>query len=91
MFISERVGILDRRTAEKYRWKSIGYHLQTGNQDHFLSTDFGLTEFDVPSEKQRIRRYRRYLYEAGAIDRPDNGKAKVIDPRILAKTEKQGV
>jgi hypothetical protein len=35
-------------------------------------------------EKERIRRYRRYLYEAGAIDRPDKGRAKVIDSRILA-------
>jgi hypothetical protein len=26
---------------EQYRWSSLGYHLQTGNQDGFLSTDFG--------------------------------------------------
>jgi REP element-mobilizing transposase RayT len=78
-----RAGIV--KQPEKYRWNSIGYHLQTGNKDHFLSTDFGLKEFNVRSEKERIRRYRRYLYEAGAIDRPDKGRAKVIDPRLLAK------
>ena len=59
--------------------------LKTGNKDHFLSTDFGLKEFNVGSKKQRIRRYRRYMYEAGSIDRPDKGRAKVIDPRVLAK------
>jgi REP element-mobilizing transposase RayT len=78
-----RAGIV--KQPEKYRWNSIGYHLQTGNKDHFLSTDFGLKEFNVRSEIERIRRYRRYLYEAGAIDRPDKGRAKVIDPRLLAK------
>jgi hypothetical protein len=78
-----RAGIV--KQPEKYRWNSIGYHLQTGNKNHFLSTDFGLKEFNVRSEKERIRRYRRYLYEAGAIDRPDKSRAKVIDPRILAK------
>jgi REP element-mobilizing transposase RayT/ribosomal protein S30 len=78
-----RAGIV--KQPEKYRWNSIGYHLQTGNKDHFLSTDFGLKEFNVRSEKERIRRYRRYMYEAGSIDRPDKGKVKVIDPRILAK------
>jgi putative transposase len=78
-----RAGLV--KQPEKYRWNSIGYHLHTGNKDNFLSTDFGLKEFNVPSEKERIRRYRRYMYEAGSIDRPDKVRAKVIDPRILAK------
>jgi len=73
------------KQPEKYRWNSIGYHLQTGNKDHFLSTDFGLKEFNVRSEKERIRRYRRYMYEAGSLDRTDKGRVKLIDPRILAK------
>ena len=78
-----RAGITKR--PEEYRWNSIGYHLQTDNRDGLLSTDFGLREFNVKSEKERVRRYRRYMYHAGSINRPDKGKVKVIDPRILKK------
>ena len=78
-----RAGIVSR--PEDYRWNSLGYHLQTDNKDQFLSTDFGLREFNVRSEKERIRRYRRYVYEAGAINRPEKGKTKVIGDRILEK------
>jgi hypothetical protein len=74
-----RAGLVER--PEQYRWSSLGYHIQTENKDQFLSTDFGLKEFNPPpadkclkSEKERIRRYRRYVYEAGALDRPDKGK-----------------
>jgi hypothetical protein len=54
-----------------------------------LSTDFGLKEFNVKSEKERIRRYRRYVYEAGAISRPDKMQAKVIDDKVVAKERKK--
>ena len=80
-----RAGIV--KQPEAYRWSSIGYHLQTNNKDRFLSTDFGLREFNVRGEKERVRRYRRYMYEAGSIDRPENGK--VIDPRVLARERKK--
>ncbi len=82
-----RAGLVER--PEDYRWNSIGYHVQTNNRDNFLSTDFGLKEFNVKSEKERIRRYRRYVYEAGAISRPDKMQAKVIDDRILAKERRR--
>ena len=98
-----RAGLVDR--PEKYRWNSLGYHVQTNNRDNFLSTDFGLKEFNVRSEKERIRRYRRYVYEAGAVNRPEKGKtpekyaplsqvnstgqAKVIGDRILEKERKR--
>jgi putative transposase len=78
-----RAGIVSR--PEDYRWNSLGYHLQTNNRDNFLSTDFGLKEFSVKSEKERIRRYRRYVYEAGAVSRPEQGRSKVIGDRILEK------
>jgi REP element-mobilizing transposase RayT len=78
-----RAGIVSR--PEDYRWNSLGYHVQTNNRENFLSTDFGLKEFNVNSEKERIRRYRRYVYEAGAVDRPEKGKTKVIGDRILEK------
>jgi REP element-mobilizing transposase RayT len=83
-----RAGIVSR--PEDYRWNSLGYHVQTNNRDRFLSTDFGLKEFNVKSEKERIRRYRRYVYEAGALSRPDKMQAKVIDDRILEKERKRG-
>jgi REP element-mobilizing transposase RayT len=82
-----RAGLVDR--PEDYRWNSLGYHLQTENKDQFLSTDFGLKEFNVKSEKERIRRYRRYVYEAGAIGRPDKMQAKVIDDKVVAKERRK--
>jgi REP element-mobilizing transposase RayT len=82
-----RAGIVNR--PEDYRWNSLGYHVQTNNQDNFLSTDFGLKEFNVKSKKERIRRYRRYVYEAGAISRPDKMQAKVIDDKVFSKERKK--
>lgn len=78
-----RAGIVKK--PEEYRWSSIGYHLQTDNKDGFLSTDFGLVEFNAKNEKKRVRLYRRYMYEAGSIDRPEKDKLKVIDPWMLQK------
>ena len=74
---------------EQYRWSSLGYHLQTENKDKFLSTDFGLKEFNVKSCKERIRRYRRYVYEAGALERPDKMQGNVIDEKVVAKERKK--
>ena len=82
-----RAGLVER--PEQYRWNSLGYHIQTENKDKFLSTDFGLKEFNVKSSKERIRRYRRYVYEAGALDRPDKMQARVIDPKVVAKERKK--
>ena len=57
-----RCGLVGR--PEDYRWNSLGYHLQTENKHQFLSTDFGFKEFNVKNPRERIRRYRRYVYEA---------------------------
>jgi REP element-mobilizing transposase RayT len=81
-----RAGMVER--PEEYRWNSLGYHLQTGNKDNFLSLDFGLKEFGVLDAKERLRSYRRYVYEAGAINRPDKMKAKVIDDKVVTKERK---
>jgi putative transposase len=78
-----RAGLVER--PEQYRWNSLGYHVQTNNRGNFLSTDFGLTEFSVKSKKERIRRYRRYVYEAGSLNRPEKGSVKVIEDKILEK------
>jgi len=82
-----RAGLADR--PENYRWSSLGYHLQTENKDKFLSTDFGLKEFNVKSKKERIRRYRRFVYDAGALDKSDRMQAGVIDPKVIAKERKK--
>jgi hypothetical protein len=56
----------------------------------------GLKEFNPPSadkcledEKERIRTYRRYVYEAGALNRPEKGKSKVIGDKVLEKERKR--
>jgi hypothetical protein len=82
-----RAGLVER--PEDYRWSSLGYHLQTENKDQFLSTDFGLKEFNVKSEKERIRRYRRYVYEAGAISRPDKMQLRSSLIKSLQKSAKK--
>ena len=60
-----RAGIVDK--PEQYRWSSIGYHIQRNNEDAFLSLDLGLKEFGVKKEKDRLRHYRKFVYEKGAI------------------------
>ena len=83
-----RAGIVER--PEDYRWSSLGYHVQTGNQEGFLSMDFGLAEFGEMSPSERLRRYRQYVYEAGAINRSANESAKTIDNQVVEKEQKKG-
>ena len=83
-----RAGLVER--PEKYRWNSIGYHIQTNNKDGFLSTDFGLKEFNVKSQKERVRLYRKYIYETGAIQTSDKKYVKSINEKIIAKEQKKG-
>jgi len=81
-----RAGIVDK--PEDYRWNSLGYHIQTNNQHNFLSFDFGLKEFGVKNKKERIRRYRKYVYETGAIEKKIQGKT--IDKKVVEKERKRG-
>jgi hypothetical protein len=78
-----RAGLVDR--PEEYRWNSLAYHIQTGNKDKFLSLDFGLKEFGILDAEERLKQYRRYVYEAGAVDRPEKMVTKVIDSKVLEK------
>jgi hypothetical protein len=46
----------------------------------------GLKEFNPPpadkrlkNNKERIRRYRRYVYEAGSLNQPEKGKDKKLE------------
>lgn len=82
-----RAGIVQK--PEEYRWSSLGYHTQTGNKAGFLSTDFGLSEFNVKSKKERVRRYRRYVYEAGAIQPGDKTYTKTIGDEVINKERKK--
>ncbi len=69
-----RAGIVAR--PEDYRWNSLGYHIQTGNKDNFLSLDFGLKEFGVETEKERLKLYRKFVYETGAVDTGKGARIK---------------
>jgi REP element-mobilizing transposase RayT len=82
-----RAGIVNR--PDEYRWNSIGYHIQTGNKDNFLSLEFGLQEFGIMDAKERLRAYRRYVYEAGAVDRSEFGQRKVIEEIVVEKEQKK--
>ena len=44
--------------------------------------DFGLKQFGEMDDAERFRRYRRFLYEAGAVDK---GKDMTIDEKIVSK------
>jgi len=56
-----RAGIIKK--PEAYRWCSLGYHLQRKNENEFLSLDFGLKEFSVEGKTERLRYYRKFVYE----------------------------
>ena len=79
-----RAGIVER--PEDYRWCSLGYHIQTGNRDKFLSLDFGLKEFGVRSAKERLKDYKKFVYETGAADA---GKGVKIKAEIVEAERKK--
>jgi hypothetical protein len=72
-----RAGLVE--LPEDYRWCSLAYHVQTDNKDNFLSLDFGLSEFGHMDASSRLQHYRRHVYEAGAIARPDKMTAETTD------------
>ena len=79
-----RAGMVDR--PEDYRWSALGYHVQTDNKDDFFSMDYGFEAFEMMSEEERLKRYRKYVYEAGALN---NKKGKPISKRVLDKESKK--
>ncbi len=40
---------------------------------------------DTKTKKECIRRYRRCVYEAGSVNLPEKGNAKVIEGKVLKK------
>ncbi|GAB4280334.1 MAG: hypothetical protein Kow0092_35960 [Deferrisomatales bacterium] len=59
-----RAGLVER--PEEYRWSTLGYHAQTGNEDGLLSLDFGLEDLAGADDGERLRRYRTFVSEASA-------------------------
>jgi putative transposase len=84
-----RAGLVSR--PEDYRWNSIGYHVQSNNRYDFLSLDFGLRQFGDMKDEERLRRYRRFLYETGAMEETTGGQKKrktAIESSIVKKERK---
>ena len=67
---------------EDYRWSSIGYHLQSGNKNSFLSMDFGVNGFEDLTEAERLKDYREFVYEKGALE---TVKGKSIEEVAIEK------
>jgi REP element-mobilizing transposase RayT len=76
-----RAGIVTR--AEDYRWCSLAYHVQSENRGNFLSLDFGLREFGIKDENERLGHYRHFVYEKMSPDHPDNEKEKDFNIRTV--------
>ena len=72
---------------EDYRHSSLGYHVQQGNADGFLSLDFGLQHADEADDEERLRRYRQYVYEAGELETSHGAR---IDAEIAEQERGKG-
>ena len=75
-----RANIVEK--PEDYRWSSIGYHIQTGNKANFLSTDFGLNGYEEMTEEERLKDYREFMYEKGALE---TEKGTTIEDAVIDK------
>jgi putative transposase len=80
-----RAGIVNK--PEDYRHSSLGYHVQQGNLDGFLSLDFGLDASIETDDKERLRRYRQYVYEVGELETAHGAR---IAPEIAEKERCKG-
>jgi REP element-mobilizing transposase RayT len=74
-----RAGMVER--PEKYRWCSLGYHVQTGNRGGLLSLEFGHADMGV-GRAERLRFYRQFVYETGAVD---TGKGGSLDEGLVRR------
>jgi hypothetical protein len=80
-----RAGIVER--PEDYRWNSLGYHLQTGNTNGFLSLDFGIPGMEKKSKQALLNLYRRFVYEKGSLGLR---KGKAIAEKVVQKEMERG-
>ena len=74
-----RAGLVKK--PEDYRWCSLGYHVQTGNRDGFLSLNFGLACLRSNNPEERLKNYREFVYEKGGIS--------FIDKEIVHKEKER--
>nr|MBP7323391.1 hypothetical protein [Deltaproteobacteria bacterium] len=80
-----RAGIVER--PEDYRWSSLGYHVQAGNKGKLLSLDFGLEDSGRMNSKERLRKYREFVYEAGALE---GSKGATLGNAVLEQERQKG-
>lgn len=80
-----RAGIVKR--PEEYRWSTLGYHLQTGNAENLLSLEFGLADWHEHEPQEIVRKYREFVYEAGAVD---TEKGARMEQRIVDQERRRG-
>jgi hypothetical protein len=73
------------KRPEQYRWCTLGYHVQTNNQENMLSMDFGMKEWGEYDPAAVLRAYRQFVYETGAVD---TGKGKPMDAEVVARERK---
>lgn len=80
-----RAAIIDQ--PENYRWCTLGYLVQTGNREDFLSLEFGVERLNRMTFKKRLTAYREFVYEIGALV---SEKGKSIEPEVLEKQREKG-
>ncbi len=84
-----RAGICKK--PEEYPWSSLGYHAHTGNNKGFLSTDFGLSDYQELDDASRLISYRRFVYEKAGIseiktEAPAHADTEAKISRFLKRT-----
>ena len=77
-----RAGLCSK--PEDYRWNSLGYHMQTGNKENFLSMDFGLKLYENLSDRVRLDRYIQFVYEKAGLKQEQNLNER--SRRFLSRT-----
>jgi REP element-mobilizing transposase RayT len=75
-----RANLVDR--PESYRFCGLGHHIQSGNRGGFLSLELPEPYVDATGT---VDLYRRFVYEAGSLDRGDGKRA--IPAAILQEEE----
>jgi putative transposase len=80
-----RAGIVDK--PEDYRWSTLGYLVQRGNNDGLIDLNLGMHEWNEFNPSEIIRKYREFVYETGAMDA---GKGKRLDPELIKQERKKG-
>ncbi|WP_045220273.1 transposase [Desulfonatronum thioautotrophicum] len=60
-----RAGIVDK--PEDYRWNTLGYLVQRGNKDGLIDLNLGMHEWNEFATSEIIRKYRKFVYETGAV------------------------